>query len=118
MFRPARIQRCTTAFLVVVALLFSQLALANYVCPAMAGMGAPCEGMDDAQPVLCHQYAADAAHSVELVKLPSPSVPALIQLVVLPVAAALDEPRPAATGSPDLRPPPDPLFLSTLRLRV
>lgn len=63
-----------TAFFVVVSLLFSQLALAGYVCPgtpdteAMAEMmasGAPCEGMDLAQPLLCFQHAADLSLSFE-----------------------------------------------------
>ncbi len=33
MFGPHRLHRCMTAFFVVLALLFSQLALAGYVCP-------------------------------------------------------------------------------------
>ena len=50
-------RRLSTTFFVVLALLFSQLALANYVCPAQAAAaamaaGAPCDGMDPSQPVL------------------------------------------------------------------
>ena len=123
-----RIHRYTTAFFVVLSLLFSQLALANYVCPgtsdtgAMAKMmsaGEPCEGMDQAQPVLCHQHSASAAQSFEMVKVATPTMPAIIQVLTLPVmleaqrAAALPVPL-----APEFRPPPDPLFLSTLRLRV
>jgi hypothetical protein len=120
--------RLTTTFFVVLSLLFSQLALANYVCPgqadtaAMAEMmaaGEPCEGMDQAQPVLCHQHSAGAAQSFEAVKLPAASVPMVVQVLVLPLV--LDEVETAAlpvSSTPEARPPPDPLFLSTLRLRV
>jgi hypothetical protein len=112
----------------VLSLLFAQLALANYVCPnqadvqAMAAMmaaGAPCEGMDPDQPVLCHQYAADPAKSFEVAKLPAVFAPVLVQVFELPLVlearAARAMPRAA---SPHARPPPEPLFLATLRLRV
>ncbi|HSI56774.1 MAG TPA: hypothetical protein VLA16_04405 [Ideonella sp.] len=112
----------------VLSLLFSQLALANYVCPAQAdaqamaeamAAGQPCEGMDPAQPTLCHQHAADAAQSFEAVKLPSASLPAVLQ--VLEVPRILDTAEAVAlpvAATAQARPPPDPLFLSTLRLRV
>lgn len=117
-----------TAFAVVLSLLFSQLALASYVCPgqsdmaAMADMmatGEPCEGMDTVQPVLCHQHAADMSLSFEPVKVPTPSLPAIVQMLVVPLLleAQLAAAIPVASV-PELRPPPDPLFLSTLRLRV
>jgi len=122
------IHRCRIAFVVMASLLFSQLALASYVCPgvadavAMAEMmaaGEPCEGMDSAQPVLCHQHAADMTLSHEQVKVATPSLPAVIQVLLVPLVLeaqlAAASPVPAA---PQLRPPPDPLFLSTLRLRV
>ena len=124
-----RLHRLTTAFFVVLSLLFSQLALANYVCPgatdavAMAEMmaaGEPCEGMDQAQPALCHQHAAGVAQTVDAVKVPAPSLPAIVQVLVVPLVfdavEAVDVPMAAATS--EVRPPPDPLFLSTLRLRV
>lgn len=112
----------------VLCLLFSQLALANYVCPqrsaaaAMAEMmaaGEPCAGMDTEQPVLCHQYGVNAPQSAEPAKLPSPSLPAIIQMLVLP--ALVDASRASAwtlATALEARPPPDPVFLSTLRLRV
>jgi hypothetical protein len=124
--RPIR--RLTTAFVAVVSLLFAQFALANYVCPgssnasAMAEMmtaGVPCEGMDEAQPTLCHQHAAGAAQSFEAVKLPMASLPAVVHVLEVPWLVDLDAPRVlpvAATAA--ARPPPDPLFLATLRLRV
>ena len=122
------IPRLTTTLFVVLSMLFSQLALANYVCPgqadaaAMAEMmaaGEPCEGMDQAQPVLCHQHSAGAAQSFEAVKLPVASLPMVVQVLVLPLVlqAVETEVLPAASA-PEARPPPDPLFLSTLRLRV
>ncbi|MEO5795719.1 MAG: hypothetical protein ABIP34_12565 [Rhodoferax sp.] len=115
-------------FLMVLALLFSQLALANYVCPgtsAAAAMvetmaaGEPCEGMDMAQPALCHQFKVNAPQSVEQAKVATPTLPAIIQVLVVP--AVLDAASTAALtvqASTETRPPPDPIFLSTLRLRV
>jgi hypothetical protein len=81
-----------TAFLVVLSLLFSQLALASYVCPGasdtgsmaeMMATGEPCEGMDVAQPVLCYQHAADMSLSFEPVKVATPSLPAIVQVVAM-----------------------------------
>jgi len=124
-----RPHRLTAAFFVVLSLLFSQLALANYVCPgapdsaAMAEMmaaGEPCQGMDQAQPTLCHQHSAGVAQSFEAVKVPAPSLPAIVQVLVVPwvldAVEAVDVP--IAAAAPEAQPPPDPLFLSTLRLRV
>lgn len=123
-----RSHRLTTTLLVVFSLLFAQLALARYVCPqqvdvaAMAAMmeaGQPCHGMDPDQPVLCHQHAADPDQAFEAVKLPAAAQPAAVPVLevrpVLEAAAALAAP---ATASAQARPPPAPLFLSTLRLRV
>lgn len=126
--RSRHIHRCLTAFAVVISLLFSQLALASYVCPgatdaaAMAEMMAaeePCEGMDTAQPVLCHQYAASMSLSFEPVQVATPSLPAIVQELVVPflLEAQLAVESPVA-AAPEIRPPPDPVFLSTLRLRV
>ena len=120
--------RLATTFLVVLSLLFSQLALANYVCPqqadvpAMAEMmasGMPCEGMDMDQLALCAEHSSGAPQSFEAVKLPTPSTPLVVQVLEVPpeldAAAARAVPM---TAAPEARPPPDPLFLSTLRLRV
>jgi len=123
-----RRHRLTTTLLVVLSLLFSQLALAGYVCPqqaapaAMAAMmeaGMRCDGMDPQQPALCHQHAADAGKSFEAVKLPAASPPALILVLELPLtvdAGTLHAAGPVPEA--ELRPPPDPLFLATRRLRV
>lgn len=123
-----RLHRLATTLVVVLSLLFSQLALARYVCPqqadieAMAAMmeaGQPCAGADPVQPALCHQHAADPASTFEAVKLPVAGLPAIVQVIE----------RPPLTGAPagcivpatarcEAQPAPDPLFLSTLRLRV
>ncbi|QKV55826.1 hypothetical protein HUK68_22910 (plasmid) [Comamonas antarctica] len=112
----------------VLSLLFYQLALANYVCPqqsaaaAMAEMmaaGEPCAGMDTEQPVLCHHYSVNAPQSAEWTKVPTPSLPAIIQMLVVP--AVVDASSASAwtmATALETRPPPDPVFLSTLRLRV
>lgn len=120
--------RLTATFVVVLSLLFSQLALARYACPgqqdvaSMADMmasGVPCEGMDLDQPALCAEHSSAAAQSFEPVKLPSLSVPMVVHMLELPLQldAAAARAVPAA-ATPEAQPPPDPLFLSTLRLRV
>jgi hypothetical protein len=123
-----RTLRLTTAIFVVLSLLFSQLALANYVCPqqadvdAMAAMmeaGMPCEGMDATQPVLCHQHAADPGKTFEAAKLPPVSLPQVVQVLSLPLVPDAEAARAVpVSATSEARPPPDPLFLSTLRLRV
>jgi hypothetical protein len=123
-----RLHRLSTAVLVVLSLLFSQLALAGYVCPAqadaqaMAAMmdaGLPCNGMDAGQPALCHQHAADAAQSFEAVKLPVLAQPALLQVLELPPVLEAQAARALpSVALAEAQPPPAPLFLSTLRLRV
>ena len=122
------VHRLTAAFFVVVSLLFSQLAMASYNCPAevnaaamadMAASGVPCDGMDTAQPALCHEHSASAPQSFEAVKLPVASLPMVVQVLELPlVLDAADAVLAPFAATPEARPPPDPLFLSTLRLRV
>lgn len=122
------VQRLTAALFVVMSLLFSQLAMASYNCPAavkstamaeMAASGVPCDGMDQAQPALCHDQATSAPQSFEAVKVPVPSLPMVIQVLQLPlVLDAAEAVAVPPADTPEARPPPDPLFLSTLRLRV
>jgi hypothetical protein len=129
--------RLTTTLFVVLSLLFSQLALANYVCPEPAqkpaevpamqmAAGEPCESMgmtahksmDQEQPVLCHQHCVNAPQ-FDPVQVPVVSLPAVVQVLVVPVlmdAGATESAVFAHAGRE--RPPPGPLFLSTLRLRV
>jgi hypothetical protein len=120
--------RLTAAIFVVMSLLFSQLAMANYSCPAevkaaamaeMAASGMPCDGMDKAQPALCHEHSTSVPQSFEAVKLPVASLPMVVQVLELPfVLDAADAGMTPFASTPEARPPPDPLFLSTLRLRV
>ena len=123
-------RRFPTIFLLVVSLLFSQLALANYVCPGATepgpgvmemAPGEPCEGMaaEQEQTVLCYQHCTDAPQSFDGMKLPSLSVPVVVQVLLVPLtvdAAAQEASLFADAGQG--QPPPEPVFLSTLRLRV
>lgn len=131
---PRRLpHRLLTTFLVILALLFSQLALASYACPGMAqgedpaamemAPGMPCEDMDaggnPAQPVLCHQHCANAPQASDPMKPPVASLPAIVQVLVVPLLLdAIDAGADLHANAAPVRPPPDPLFLSTLRLRV
>jgi hypothetical protein len=113
---------------VVIALLFSQLALASYVCPGLSAdeqmseamaSGLPCDGDDPELPVLCHQHATDPSQSFEMAKLAAPSLPAVVQMLIVPTLLDWARPLPLPFGErPEAQPPPDPLFLQTLRLRV
>jgi hypothetical protein len=69
--------------------------------------------------MLCHQHSASAAQSFEAVKLPAASLPIIVQVLVMPqvLQAGEAEALPAASA-PEARPPLEPLFLATLRLRV
>jgi hypothetical protein len=121
-------RRLATAFVAVLSMLFAQLALAAYVCPqdaaaaamtAMMEAGVPCEGMDEQQPALCHQHTADPGKAFEAVKLPAASLPILVHVIELPATADRDATAAVPwAATPESQPPPDPLFLSTLRLRV
>jgi hypothetical protein len=129
MFRSP-IRRFHIAILVVLSLLFSQLALASYICPGSAegeeavmemAPGEPCEGMapDQERTVLCYQHCTDAPQSFDAVKLPTLSLPAIVQVLLVPLsleAASEATARPPGLGEP--QPPPEPVFLATLRLRV
>lgn len=122
------VQRLTTTLLVVLSLLFSQLALANYACPgqqnaaAMAEMmasGMPCEGMDMDQPALCAELSSGAPQSFEAIKLPALTVPMVIHVLELPLELGAHAARVVpVVATPEAQPPPGPLFLSTRRLRV
>jgi hypothetical protein len=117
-----------TIVFVVLSLLFSQVALANYLCPAestapaMSGMmaaGTPCEGMDATQPALCHQHAADPGQVVQAPQVVAPSLPAIVQVLVVPaLLRAGDAVAIPRASTAEAQPPPDPIFLSTRRLRV
>ncbi|MEJ8845479.1 hypothetical protein [Variovorax rhizosphaerae] len=128
MFRFRSAHRCFSAFVVMLSLLFSQLALAGYSCPAMAApesmaermaRGAPCEGGDEVQPVLCHQHAVNASQSFEPAKPVTPSLPMVVQVLPAPsMLPVTDAAGLRVAHVPEQRPPPDPVFLATRRLRV
>ena len=123
-----RARRFTIAFVAMLSLLFSQFALASYVCPGQADpdamsrtmtAGMPCDSMDQAQPSLCHQVSSPVPPAAEAFKLPAPSLPAIVQVIELPLVLEAGEfVALPVSDAPEMRPPPDPLFLSTLRLRV
>ncbi|WP_416759367.1 hypothetical protein ACNI65_21905 [Roseateles sp. So40a] len=120
--------RLTVTCYVALSLLFSQLALANYVCPqeqdmaAMAEMvasGTPCEGMDMDQPALCAEHSSNTPQSFEPIKLPTLAPALVVSILELTFDVGDDGRLTASVTTPaEDRPPPDPLFLSTLRLRV
>ena len=127
MARPCLAHRFLTAVWLVFSLLFSQLALASYVCPSMPdapamaeamAAGEPCEGMDAAQPVLCHQHSADMSLSFEPVKVAAPTLPAVLHVLVVPPVLASEGPLLPPRVHPDERAPPEPVYLETRRLRV
>lgn len=128
MARRRTLHSCLTALFVVLSLLFSQLALASYGCQGVQdadsmsevmASGAPCEGMDMAQPVLCFQHAADLSLSFEPVKLTTLSLPAIVQVVVMPLVLVSEGHVLPPQAVPERQhPPPDPVFLATRRLRV
>ncbi len=116
-----------TILFVVFSLLMTQLALANYLCPAEAppqGMavkmaaGVPCDEMDVSQPTLCHQHTFDPSQMVQAAQVLSPSVPAVIQVLVIRPVLFTDAIAIPRESTPEAQPPPDPIFLATLRLRV
>jgi hypothetical protein len=127
MFRR-HVQRLTTTFFVVLSLLFSQLALANYVCPGQRDVaaiaetmtsGGPCEGMDMDQPALCAEHSSSAAQSFETSKAPTLLLPMVVHVLELPLELEANAARTVpAAATAEAQPPPDPLFLSTLRLRI
>jgi hypothetical protein len=132
--RPTRsARRLFTTFFVVVSVLFAQLALAQFICPLdearapqAAAMEMPegmtCDGMSheqDAQPALCHHHCTNPAQSFEPLKVPTVSLPAIVQVLVVPLRmdAAREQALVFALAG-TAQPPPSPVFLTTLRLRV
>lgn len=123
-----RAHRLATALFVVFSLLASQWALASYSCPQMADLeamaammdsGQPCAGMDTVQPALCHEHAADPGKTFQAAKLPALGEPAVVHVLQRPPLELARQACPVPpTACPEAQPPPDPLFLATLRLRV
>jgi hypothetical protein len=120
--------RLAFTLFVILSLLSSQLAMAGHACampgPAPASdltmpAGHPCEHARKLQAALCHGHCAGLLQLHEVVKTPTPSLPMIVQALEMPrVAEPASAPVVASSVAPELRPPPDPVFLSTLRLRV
>ena len=90
--------KLTAAFLTMFCLLFSQMALASYVCPMEQGGGMAamvmqdCQGMDKVQVSLCQAHAQDQAskQSNDKPDLPTvqPFFPALMIAALVPADLA------------------------------
>lgn len=90
--KPSRSTRFVAAVIAVISLLFTQFAMASYVCPGATtpalmtmaaadnGMAAMdhCSGVDKAQPTLCHAHNHSDPQSLNKPDLPS--VPPLIMI--------------------------------------
>src|SRR5882672_11826515 len=94
--RPSRL---IAAFIVLVSMLFMQLAVAGYACPDIAqvsesmSMGvdqamAGCQGMDKSRPSLCHAHDQVGNQSLDKPELPhvQPFIAAALTLVVHDIA--------------------------------
>jgi len=111
--RPSRATRLIAAVIAVISLLFTQLALASYVCPdasvqaprmamamkaGMAGMS-HCAAMDKAQPGLCLAHGHADHQSLDKPDLPQiPPFQALGQILTV-VAPDLGARAPAFVSS-------------------
>jgi hypothetical protein len=133
----ARRHRRWLSVWLVIGLLFSQLAVAGYVCPARAATpdaaahGMPgCEGMsaapwatpmDPDQPQLCKAHCEQGSQAVDGDRLRAfDAAPVLVAtLDWRPVALLVRVPDPDALRVPMATPPPGapPLYLSLLVLR-
>lgn len=116
-------RRIGIAFLVMTALLFSQMVLAGHSCPTISGQeqaaemapGEPCEGMgaDAGQPLLCYPHCTNPPQSADGLKLPSVSLPAVVQVLLVPLA--IDTAAQEADGfanAEEARAPPGPICCS------
>ncbi|MBI1889012.1 MAG: hypothetical protein HYS18_00025 [Burkholderiales bacterium] len=100
MSRPTRF---IAALIVLVSMLFSQLALASYICPSLMADSHPavqsqahdgmsgCAGMDKQQPNLCHAHDQAGNQSLDKPDLPlvQPFFAATLVLSLSPIDIAL-----------------------------
>jgi hypothetical protein len=100
--RPVRATRLAAAVIAVFSLLFTQLALASYVCPGSVTMAdmSHCAGMDKAQPGLCHASGHAAHQSLDKPDLPQippfHAVGPVLTIIVPDLAAHTPPALPAA----------------------
>lgn len=81
-----RSSRIVAALVALFSLLFMQLAVASYSCPAggeLTATGANCAGMDSSQPSLCKAKAVNQAAKQSLDK---PDLPAVLPFVPVELA--------------------------------
>lgn len=104
--------RFVAALIALVGMLFMQLAVASYACPGvMMGQGdhavtvpadnadqnmSGCQGMDEAQPNLCHAYGHTGSQSLDKPDLPQVQ-PFVAVGLALPLISIDITHRPAAT---------------------
>ncbi|RZI40325.1 hypothetical protein EGT07_23560 [Herbaspirillum sp. HC18] len=114
--KPSRTTRLVAAVIAVISLLFTQLALASYVCPGMAvpesmtvavddGMAGMdhCSDMDMAQPGLCHAYGHAGQQSLDKPDLPQvPPFHAIGPALTVVVLEAATPPPTAVAAMPSL----------------
>lgn len=119
--RPLRRPRLLTVILSLCAMLFAQLALAGYACPAgtrsaevaaMAQAGMPCaetmsRAMDEEQPGLCHAHCQAAQQTADTYQLPAFAASTQLGSVLVVERPALSEvvrapERPRPHASPPL----------------
>jgi hypothetical protein len=91
-----RIGRRNVAWLCLSVLLYLQLAVAAYACPAQTDSGTtpatlaaaakPCQGMDQERPKLCEQHCVQTSQSVDTQPHSAVNVP------VLPLIAVIAQP--------------------------
>jgi hypothetical protein len=105
--RPSRI---AAALVAMICVLFTQLAVAAYVCPGMEiaraveaaamPMGHDCEGMDMEQPTLCHEHAQIGKQSLD--KPPLPNLSPAVAILLVPAIRDIRVVHRADTGYADL----------------
>ncbi|WP_143752586.1 hypothetical protein [Massilia psychrophila] len=93
----SRTLRLLTAIVAIFGMLFMQLAAASYVCPGtspenqhhaasatpMPADMAHCDGIDPAQPTLCHVHVHGESVKHSLDKTPVPDVPPFVPVVLV-----------------------------------
>ena len=108
--KPSHTTRLVAAVIAVISLLFTQLALASYVCPGMtmpdrmemamadnsAHDMAGCTGMDIQQPGLCHAHDHTGQQSLD--KPDVPQVPPFAAMGLVLIVQTIDLSVPPATA--------------------
>lgn len=118
MMKMTRVSRLLTAGMMLFSLLFAQLAVAAYACPAFVSTSPMEQGMADCQQMqgdqpqsgLCAAHCEHAPQSADTPSAPAvaPFIPAALCMVLAPAEAALplaalpDSAVPARTGAPSL----------------